>query len=742
MSIIDSILHNKVFSIRNLLLAITALLLTAVIVQTGLRMATAFDNKGKAELAMQINSYSDELSTLQDALAIQRTIVATAYGMDGVPDSSLIQQATIQQNAIEGAHQNATADFDALPDFPRKNAEKKAYLDAYKAYKDVSSQISADMATSKAGRTGKSSDAIRAFNALIDAAADIKATLQTDFAPENPAVGAVTRLKSQLWVMREYAARESATIGEKVASRQPFGPFDMITLNTYGGNVEGAFREARVIAKSSLTTEEITKLVGEIQSSFLEEFSYTKDDIYGASDDAVADEADEADYPVTADEWVEQSRAAAAPILQMSELASTLARSLNNDAVSSANFNVTISLIILVSMIALGAIAGWVVLVRVVKPINAISDTMMVLADGNLEIDVPGVDRVDEVGDMARSVGIFKENAIERQKLEEDQRRQAEEEQIRKEREKEEQDAADSERRKQRYEAEEAARQERRQAMLDLADKFEASVKGVVEGVSQSAREMETSAQTMATTAAETTQQTEVVANASQQASSNAQMVASAAEELSASVREITTQTNQSSAAARDAVHRTESASQDIANLESAARKIGDVVDLINDIAEQTNLLALNATIEAARAGDAGKGFAVVASEVKSLANQTAQATQEISSQVGGMQQATSTAVGAMNEIKNIISNIETTAVSIASAVEEQDASTQEIARNVAEVSSGTEEVTSIIHDVSAGATSTGAAASQVLGAAQLMTQQSDELRTQVDSFLATIREE
>lgn len=367
---------------------------------------------------------------------------------------------------------------------------------------------------------------------------------------------------------------------------------------------------------------------------------------------------------------------------------------------------------------------------------------MMVLAQGKLEVEVPSADAQDEVGDMARSVQIFKENAIERQRLEAEQREREEQERARaeeEERRKREQEEAQRERE---LEREETARQERRQAMLDLADKFEASVMAVVQGVSNSATEMENAARGMAETADDTSKKSEVVANAAQQASSNAQMVASAAEELSASVREITGQTNQSSAAARDAVSRTENAGKDVAELVDAAQKIGDVVKLINDIAEQTNLLALNATIEAARAGDAGKGFAVVASEVKSLANQTAKATQEISEQVEGMQQATNLAVRAMDEIKGIIGEIESTSVSIASAVEEQDASTQEIARNVGEVSTGTEEVTSNIHAVNQGATSTGSAATEVLSAAQLLTQQSDELRGQVESFLATIRSE
>jgi methyl-accepting chemotaxis protein len=251
---------------------------------------------------------------------------------------------------------------------------------------------------------------------------------------------------------------------------------------------------------------------------------------------------------------------------------------------------------------------------------------------------------------------------------------------------------------------------------------------------------MEGAALGLTETAEDNAGRAKVVSTTADHATNSLQMVASAAEQLSASVREIASQTNQSSTSARDAVQRTERASGDIRELVDAAQRIGDVVNLINDIADQTNLLALNATIEAARAGEAGKGFAVVASEVKSLATQTAKATNDISEQISGMQDATKKTVDAIEAIRLIISEIDTTAVSIASAVEEQDASTQEIARNVAEVSAGAQDISRDMASLNEGAASNGAAANQVLGSAKSLSRESGELRSQVERFLESIR--
>jgi len=357
------------------------------------------------------------------------------------------------------------------------------------------------------------------------------------------------------------------------------------------------------------------------------------------------------------------------------------------------------------------AVSGFLVGNSMARPIVGMTGAMGVLADGDLEAKIPSQDRSDEIGEMAAAVQVFKDNAIEVKRLAEEHEK-----------------------------AEQRADEEKREMMISMADDFEASVGGVVNSVSSASTEMQSSAETMTATADQTSQQSTAASAAAEQASSNVQTVASAAEELSSSISEISRQVAQSTQIASAAVVEVDGANQKVQGLADAANKIGEVVALITDIADQTNLLALNATIEAARAGEAGKGFAVVASEVKNLANQTAKATEEISTQIGGIQDATKDAVTAIGSIGGIINQMNEIASTIAAAVEEQGAATQEIARNVEQASSGTTEVSSNIAQVNQGATETGQSAQQMLSAAGELSKQSETLRKEVDQFLVQIR--
>jgi methyl-accepting chemotaxis protein len=369
----------------------------------------------------------------------------------------------------------------------------------------------------------------------------------------------------------------------------------------------------------------------------------------------------------------------------------------------------------------------------IAKPINAVVAVLGELGRGNKSVAIPHTSRGDEVGDAARAAENFRDNLVRMERLEADQRdveaRAAEEKRL-----------ADERAAAEKQLLEQNASAERKAIMRQLAQEFEATVGQIVGTVSSATSELETAADTLTRTAETTQQLSASVAAASEQASANVQSVASASDEMASSVNEISRQVQESSRIADEAVKQAARTDARIVELAQAAGRIGDVLKLITSVAEQTNLLALNATIEAARAGDAGKGFAVVAQEVKALAGQTAKATEEIASQIAGIQAATQESVTAINEIGGTIGRISEIASAIAAAVEEQGAATQEIARNVQQAAQGTTQVASNIVEVTNGASATGSASSQVLASARSLSQEGDRLRAEVDKFLVTVR--
>jgi methyl-accepting chemotaxis protein len=366
--------------------------------------------------------------------------------------------------------------------------------------------------------------------------------------------------------------------------------------------------------------------------------------------------------------------------------------------------------IAILAVAAMVGLLGFLIARAVSKPLSAMTATMQHLAAGRLDAAIPGIGRHDEIGEMGGAVEVFKVNAVERLRLEQEQK-----------------------------ETETRTAVERKAEMHRLADSFQAAIGAIVGTVASASSDLEAAATTLTRTAETTQQLSTVVAGASEEASSNVQSVASATEELTSSIDEIGRQVLESSNIARTAVGQAQQTDARINELSQAAGRIGDVVKLITAVAEQ-NVLALTATIDAAGAGEAGRGFAVVASEVKSLAAQTAKATEEISSQIAHMQTATQDSVAAIKEIGTTIGRISEISTTIASAVEEQGAATQEISRNVQQAAKGTTQVASNIVEVNEGAGATGAASGQVLSSAQALSAEGNKLKTEVNRFLATIR--
>jgi methyl-accepting chemotaxis protein len=379
-----------------------------------------------------------------------------------------------------------------------------------------------------------------------------------------------------------------------------------------------------------------------------------------------------------------------------------------------AHGNKVSHLIVLCAIIAgivLSALTYWMIR-GVTRPLRKLVTAMEGLADGSFDVALPGLHRRDEVGAMANAVEQFKVKAIEHA-----QRMADDDEALRR-----------------------TAADERHSSMRRLADSFEAAIGNIVNFVSLESKGLESAASTMKSTADSTKQFADIVARASGDASNNVNSAADAAGELANSVSEISRKVRESSVIAGDAVRQAEKTDARITALSNAATRVGNVVKLITDIAEQTNLLALNATIEAARAGEAGRGFAVVAAEVKTLATQTAKATEDVTVQIAEMQTATADSFAAIKEIGSTIVRISDIASSIAAAIEQQGATTSQIAHGVDSAARSTEHVVANIGDVNRAATESGTAAARVFASAHLLASEGGKLKQEVEKFLATVR--
>ncbi len=700
-------------TLRRLIFAVVGSLSLFLGIVASMTANDAWEQRSAAHAVSRSNQVTDELLVATRHLIEERDLASVflqaSGAFDGGAKSSLVENRRLADEALlEGLEHLRVS----LP-FPEVEELASAVQDKHRRIVELRAEIDKELSRAGEGAVGDAFFAVRArlevdwfdeMTELITTSEALRVAAAREANQADAPTASYSSLKHFTITIGDYAGRERAILAYIIYNGMAIPSLRLKQLSLYRGRVDMAWDALREAALTKNVDPEVGAAIDEAARQFEQRFGETRDAIYR---DAILSN----EYSYATSKWLSEASAAIKSLYRVQE-ALVAANQRHAEALSaSASRRLTQLVVILAVGLLVSAASFWIIATWVTTPLKAMTDVMDGLADGELHLEVPAVERRDEIGRMASAVQVFKKNALDKLGLE-------------------------AERAAQEHERQE----ERRLTMEGLAREFEASVKAVARTVSSAALQMRSTAQSMSANAARTSEQSTAVSTASEEALINVQTAASATEELSISIKEINRQINDSGRIANTAVEDAEAINSTVQGLAEAAQRIGQVVGLISDIAAQTNLLALNATIEAARAGEAGKGFAVVAGEVKSLASQTAKATEEIARQIKDMQSATGDTVHSIEGIRTVIGRIDEMSSGIAAAMEEQDVSTQEIARNVQQAANGTQKVSVSIDSVRGAAGETGTSAEQVLKAAKELSEQSELLSAEVDKFVEGLR--
>jgi methyl-accepting chemotaxis protein len=695
---------NSAFSIRVMLLSAIAALSLLAMGAFSWNAAGAWQRYEAARHAQAFDAGVNKFITGLFEVLMERLYTNNALQAADVAPAAVLDEIEKRRKVVRENYAPGLATLKSQ-EFPNKTA-LLADLDAALAKADQY-RAQADAAL-KQPRDKRDENLVKTFIPTITAS--VNASLKVWFsalhtaAQNDPTLARLASLKELGWRMRDISGMERSNIASAIAAGQPVAADKLAANIGIRSQVDVLWQQVENLAADPATDPAIKRAMAAAKEQYFGAFRKYADDMKKLSDEG-------GKYGVTSTQYVETTTPQLGSLLGVMYAAGKGSESYT-EAVRSAALNSLVSALAMIGL-ALTVAVGIALMVvwRVARPLRDMTDVVNRLASGDTAVHVPGVGRGDEVGAIARSIEVFRENLVETERL------KAEQESLKT-----------------------SSEASRRREIREMADRFDASVGHIVEQVASASTVLRTTAQAMTVSCDATSQQSGAVASAAAQATQSVQTVAAATEELSASIRDISQQVSRASGMITDAVSQAGQSNERVQGLTAAAQKIGDVVKIIADIASQTNLLALNATIEAARAGDAGRGFAVVASEVKALADQTAKATEEIAGQVKSIQEATMSSAQSIQGIAETISAVSDTANAIAAAVQQQGAATLEIARNAQEATRGTQEVSSGIGSIDGDSRKAGSDAAGVLASANQLSENGSVLRQQVESFLREVR--
>ena len=688
-------------SIRMVLGQIIGFLGIFLLMQCATGLYGAVEHNSEARRVALLASTSEQLFSTLIGFRLERGTAIASLAAEAPADRSASERIASNREISEKGYRNAMRLLAGINDAGLAPIVER-FTAAHEALAPQRRKADAAILQPKSARDSVKDDYPKVAQAYLDSILAISDALESSLQMVDPVLDHLLRVKQSAWSTRNYGGLVAVRIEQAAAGNRPWTPAEINGAAEDTGRAALAWSQINNAAARADAPAAIVAVVNRSKQPEAQTLINRQLEVIKTLSSGKA-----TDIPVIELQKLNTAALSYSVDLVHAALAEMVARAEHQ---TSSTLNVIVDAgMMLVALMVTGA-GLTIVRRRVSTPIRALTEAMRRLADHDLTVTLDGTARKDEIGDMSRAVEVFKENMIKADRLVAEQ-------------------------------LTEQGRKERRQAEVEqFISAFDASVTESLHTLSSASTELQATAQTMSSTAEQTSQKSVAVASASDEASTNVQRVAAATEELTASISEISRQVAESTKVTNNAVTQAERTNVEVQALADAAQRIGDVVLLISGIASQTNLLALNATIEAARAGEAGKGFAVVAAEVKNLAAQTARATDDITAQVAAIQTATGSSVQAIQAIGNTIVRVNEIAATIAAAVEQQGAATQEIARNVQQASTGTTQVAGHIASVSQAAGETGAAAGEVLTSVQVLAQLSDGLRHEVDRFVSNIR--